>query len=338
MSATSSDATPQVEGKSSKGVLSLVLRVVASLVLLGLVLHFAGAKEIGKIVSNIDPLYLLPALPLVLAFKWFTALRLKLLVSHLGMTLTSWQVNRINFVSAFYSLMLPGYMAGGAVRWYMLSRQDQMPAQSLASIVYDRLGDTITLLGLGLLAYLFVLPPENNAAHLTLGMVLVGLVLGYILCANVGLLAVLKRWMPLGLGRIGSSFGKLLSAFQHFADLRPAEHYRLWIWAIASNLLNGLLVFCVAQSLGLPLTYLDTLWIAALWILAGMLPISISGLGVREGATVAMLLPLGIGAAEAVSFSLLLLVCRDVTLAGVGSVFIATTRRQPAYSSEELAT
>ncbi|WP_290647678.1 lysylphosphatidylglycerol synthase transmembrane domain-containing protein [Aquisalimonas sp.] len=314
------------ESKTVRGIFWLTLRVLASVILLGLVLHFAGADRIVALITELNGLYLLPAIPLVLAFKWFAALRLKLLVSHLGMTFTTWQVNRINFISAFYSLMLPGYMAGGAVRWYMLSRVNQMPAQALASIVYDRLGDTIALLGLGLFAYVLILPPESGAARLTLSMVLFGLVVGYVLCANVHVIALIKRWMPLSNGRIGASLIKLMSAFQSFADLRLVEHFWLWFWAIASNLLNGLLVFCVAQSLGLPLTYLDTLWVAALWILAGMLPISISGLGVREGATIVMLLPLGVETAEAVGFSLLLLVSRDVVLAGIGGIFLATTR------------
>jgi len=327
MSKVFDECSPAEEKKTTSGPFWLIVRIVASIVLLALVLHLAGVQGVAETVKGINSLYLLPAIALVIAFKWLTALRLKLLVCHLGMTPTTWQVNRINFISAFYSLMLPGYLAGGAIRWFMLSRINQMPAQALAGMVYDRLGDTITLLGLGLLAFLLVMPPESSTARLTLSLVLFGLIAGYLMCANARLLVLLKRGVPMKHNRIGGSVSKLFTSFQHFADLRPGEHCWLWGWAIGSNLLNGFLVYCVALSLGLPLGYLDCLWIVALWILAGMLPISISGLGVREGATVVMLIPLGVSAAESVSFSLLLLVSRDVVMAGIGGLFLAATPR-----------
>lgn len=70
--------------------------------------------------------------------------------------------------------------------------------------------------------------------------------------------------------------------------------------------LLGILAYAlVAAALGLELGLLDLGWIRTAAALITILPVSVAGLGVREGALVLLLAPLGIEPAQALVFSLL---------------------------------
>lgn len=63
----------------------------------------------------------------------------------------------------------------------------------------------------------------------------------------------------------------------------------------------------MADTLGLQLSIIECAWFYALTQLLLFLPISVSGIGVRETALIALLAPLGISPAHAVALSFLLM-------------------------------
>ena len=65
--------------------------------------------------------------------------------------------------------------------------------------------------------------------------------------------------------------------------------------------------YCFGLSLGLPLSYFEMAGISAVCSLVSSLPISIAGAGTRDAALIAILAGYGIGSAEAVVFSTLML-------------------------------
>jgi uncharacterized membrane protein YbhN (UPF0104 family) len=77
----------------------------------------------------------------------------------------------------------------------------------------------------------------------------------------------------------------------------------IWIW--------------LARSLGLELDALTIAWVRSAALIVGLAPITIGGLGLREGAVVYLLTRLGIDGADALSLSLLAFA---VTVLAVGFV------------------
>jgi glycosyltransferase 2 family protein len=76
----------------------------------------------------------------------------------------------------------------------------------------------------------------------------------------------------------------------------------LSVFAIWCNALN---IFLLVRSLGVPVGLLDTMVLAPLVILVLVLPISIGGWGLREGAMVGLLGIIGIAPAISLSVSIL---------------------------------
>ena len=106
---------------------------------------------------------------------------------------------------------------------------------------------------------------------------------------------------------------KLSAYWQRFGlsehPLSMATLAIVFILAVATQLLNVLVFWMLGQSLGLP-TFLQQWFIVAPTVLlVSMLPISIGGWGVREGALVVALHGFGISAEDALLPSVLFGLC-----------------------------
>jgi uncharacterized membrane protein YbhN (UPF0104 family) len=94
------------------------------------------------------------------------------------------------------------------------------------------------------------------------------------------------------------------------------------------QLLNILIYYLVAQSLGLKISFLFLTLFIPIIILIAMLPISFQGLGLREGTTIFLLGKLGISATSAFSLSLICFAVGVLTSLGGGIIFIFRQKRK----------
>lgn len=82
--------------------------------------------------------------------------------------------------------------------------------------------------------------------------------------------------------------------------------------------------YCFGLALHLPLSIAVAGWARTVVALAGMLPVSVGGLGVREGSLIAVLHPYGIPAPTAAALGLLLF-ARELAAALAGGVIEGRT-------------
>ena len=78
-------------------------------------------------------------------------------------------------------------------------------------------------------------------------------------------------------------------------------------------------LYCFALALHLPLTLAVAGWSRTVVALAGMLPVTLGGLGVREGSLIAVLHPYGVAPHGAAALGLLLF-GREVLAGAVGAI------------------
>ena len=90
--------------------------------------------------------------------------------------------------------------------------------------------------------------------------------------------------------------------------------------AVIGRLVNLLMYFFFALALFLPLTYVTLAWVRTVVYLLVLLPVSFSGLGVREGAMLLLLGPYGIEPAHIVALSMLVFIA-VLLHAAVGGVY-----------------
>jgi uncharacterized membrane protein YbhN (UPF0104 family) len=114
----------------------------------------------------------------------------------------------------------------------------------------------------------------------------------------------------------------------------PAAHLLVWptVLSIVVQVANVILVWLVGTALGAPVPA-SYYWVLVPMVsLLTMLPISVNGMGVREGATAVLLAPLGVAQETAVTLALLwFAVTALVSLSG-GVVYLSGRFQRPALS------
>jgi uncharacterized membrane protein YbhN (UPF0104 family) len=230
------------------------------------------------------------------------------------------------FISNFWGLALPGVSAGSVATVYRYHRHGAGIMQSLAVLTASRI---IELLAFCLLALVGV--ATSTAAMTALGLGVAPLLLGAIALIGLGILVrrrVLVRTPPVEsaapvpapaaapvAASAAASSGSMLqrvcvaafAALYLLRDLPRTVLARASGWALLQGVLDAATVLVLAWALGIPMGLPQALWINALSYLAILLPISAAGLGMREVAVLAALLPLGVGRADALALALLML-------------------------------
>ena len=288
--------------------LSWLLKLIVTAGLLGLVLRRIEFGEVWSSLAAARPVPVLLGLTLVLLGRTLASLRMKLLTDRQRLGLSVRQLFGISCVASFYGLALPGTLAGGAVRWHRLSRQGRTPARSLVAILLDRLLDTIALVGCGLG---FWLAGARAGAHAAFGWGLAALLAGLsfvvVLLLRPGLLQAaagrLERW-PLP-ARVRTGVRRLDDAVQRYHRLPGRFIGGLVMLSVTRHLIGTAGSVAFVLAVGLSISWVHLGWIRSLMMLAVMLPISISGFGVREAGAVFLLGLHGVPASAAVAWALL---------------------------------
>lgn len=230
------------------------------------------------------------------SFRWA---RLAEIAGHPVRMGTAWS---IYFSGMFFNTCLPTSIGGDVIRMVGLARHTQSKTRALASVFMDRNVGMAALLTLGLASALLapttiqitisslsqspiVIPLWPVFLLLALGYVLANMVLfgGRLYAVVDGL--VLRR-MP---GRFHGKIDKLHAALQSYR--KPLPEY---IWAFLLSLVyqasEAALVWVIARGMGIDLPF----WVFGAMVLfqavAGLLPITINNIGVREGIFCAVLL------------------------------------------------
>ena len=244
---------------------------------------------------------------------------------------------RLYLISSFFSLFLPTSVGGDAVRVMLAGRATGRMTEAATSVLLDRLLGVVALgafLALGLL----LAPAVLTNVGATIGWQLptggwrsvgwvgvgVGVVVGSaaLLAATVAAsrLGVVRRaWLEgwAEIVRFGRS-GRALSLGVGLALFVQAIYIHAWI--------------VLAHGLGFDLPWRTFLVSVPLVSLGAMLPVTLCGLGVREGTWLILLRPYHLAPAAVVAYSLLYFLCVVVVGSVGGACFIASDVATPRGS------
>lgn len=219
-------------------------------------------------------------------------LRVRVLMAALGAAPPVGAVWAAMLRSAFAGAFLP---SGGAelAKVGLLARVSGSAEAALASIVMARLLELVpwTLLLLWGLAWgIGAHDPVVGAAALVFALGFSAVLLGSLLLARRGLPppAVL-RWLPARVEALARRTHEALGLLAH----APRALWASLAMSLPFSLLNCLTAFLVMRAYGLPVGYLDTLAIIPAVDTLISLPVTINGIGVREGLMVGLLAPWG---------------------------------------------
>jgi glycosyltransferase 2 family protein len=293
-----------------KQALSLGLRIGLSLVMLAVLVWRVPSFDTDEVFPELTlrtGLWLAGAAILTLIAFALSALRWQKVLDALGLHAGFKRLLSHYLAGQFVSNVLPTTIGGDVLRVSRLSRETGESPSSFASVVLERLTGWLVLPIISVVGFL-VNPGLQHLGTAT------RVALGLAFATLIGLVAIL---IAVANERIGGRFATR-DGWRRFAGAvhLGMNHLRHHPGAALNVLLVGfayqfalvLAAVAAAQALGLGesagLTALLAFFPAV--AIAQVLPIGISGLGVREGAFVLFLGPLGVATEEAIALGLLL--------------------------------
>lgn len=278
----------------------VILKIAISALLIW---WLVGNLNTARIVENMaaaDPWGLLMAVVLLSSLTAAQSLRWSLITRAIGKSLRFADAFRIVLIGLFFNQILPSSIGGDAIRIWRTYRLGLGLVPAAHSVMLDRLTALLAL----------------------------------ILMAGVGLPVIFtllgdrpERWgVPLlvagGLGAFGALllFDRVSGRFMAWRPLRAmaelsvdARRVLLRLTcalpalaiSVCIHTCVALTVYIIARSMGLSVQVLDCVILVQPVMLFSMIPISIAGWGVREGAMLTAFSFVGVGADEAFALSVL---------------------------------
>jgi uncharacterized membrane protein YbhN (UPF0104 family) len=324
------DDPGETEAGRRKARLVMAARIIASLVVLWVLLTKIGTNwsEALPDASASTFAWLAGAFALTVAGVILSAERWRAVLAALGQRPPFKRLVSLYFAGLFVGNVLPSTIGGDALRVSRLSRDTGEGPTTFASVVLVL--PVITLVGLVVNPGLRDLGKASFIAFVTAAstLVLLGIVLSLTARRGEGLEARLEHNQGWRRFTIAVRYGI------HRLAHEPAAAARILATGFAYQLILITSVLMAAKSLGLPSSAGPTALLAFVpaVLIAQVLPITMSGLGVREGLFVLFLHPLGVPRSQAIALGLLLYLL-NLVVSLLGAPSFAVGARSPATIS-----
>ena len=303
-----SDKNPiKSNNNNIKRIIRFLLQYIIAATLLIYIFKQIPLSSIIEALRQVNSNLLCAALLISILVHPVFADRLRRLAKTQEIFLTNLKIIEINFACLFYGLFLPGgNFTGNVIRLYKLSGTERRFTGAGVIILLDRMIATITLCITGIIC--FLIDRSSKSIWILKLMISVMSLLLFI----IGLLYVGIRWLRLRI------FNKILNwlIFDKIITIKTAlkriQNLSKGIILMAcglsffAQLLGILAYFLIMLAIGIHIEFVTIAWIRSGIILATMIPISISGLGIREGAAYVLMNRYGIIAKESIAFSFII--------------------------------
>jgi uncharacterized protein (TIRG00374 family) len=277
----------------------------------GLIAYLVVKLDMDQIITHlrsIAPFPMVIAAAMIFGMILTNSLRWKLILRAKGIDLSLARSLYYSLISIFFSSFLPTSVGGDFARVLAVANSTRRPADAFASVIVDRLLGFVVLLPIGLLSIPFVAGQLTEwRLILTVGIVtLVIYLVAYLLLLRPVVRRISRLLDPL-LGllarfRARERLEKAYEAIVSYKDCRTVMRDGLVLSVVSKVFWIGG-CYLVAKAFAMDLHFASLLLIVPVVELVRMIPISISGIGVREVAFVAMLRQFGIEDSMGFAFS-----------------------------------
>lgn len=245
--------------------------------------------------------FLLSLIKIVIgAWRWQLLLASKKRCVHLL------KLTQIYLISSFYNLLLPTALGGDVVRIIMASKEIDSKSEAVSSVFIERfLGffslSTIALLSLVIGQNII----NNNAVTLFVVVAFIAFIIGFLSLFSQPLARIfLNIFKMLNMNKLHKTLTSFYTTFHNYSKNKKAL---LTCFAVSFlyQIVGILTIYLIGLAINIEIAFVYYLiFIPLIWIIM-MAPISISGIGVREGAFAYFFSMVGVDTEKALLLSLL---------------------------------
>ena len=313
-----------IESAAKKRGAGFYLRVLVSLGLIGYVFYKTGLTQLWDAIKQTQVVFLLlsvavtPLLIFISAWKW------QVILKALKIKVSVFKCFWLYVVGYFFNTVLPTNVGGDVVRAYALGKSTGKRAEAFSSVFVERFTGLSVLLLMAIVAFFLALR-QLGSQWLSIAMAVC--VIGYLAILFTVLNRKMLNWFVahIKIKAVQGAFEKL-QKFQN-ATLSLKSEKGAFLFAMAMSFLFYFVavinVYVSALAFQAGLSFTDAVIVTPIVMVITMIPLSIGGIGLAEGAyyfTFARM-----GAAGAVGLSVALLMRAKALLAGlIGGVYYST--------------
>lgn len=284
---------------------SFALRAAVTVALMALLLSQADLSTIGRQLASVDPRFFAGAALAQGFVMLLSAWRWRLLLERQGHAIPLLELTKITWIASFFGTFLPATAGNDLVRGQLLHRRGVPLADLVSSILVDRVIGTLALIFLTIPPLVILLQSQPGLEGVAWAVAL--LMVATFLAAFAGpkILRRARGWRLPGFLRKGL-YGLDAVAAGCARLLRGRKTMAATIGlSLAVHALTIVLVYLVGRAVGVELGILYyALFVPLIWLLS-LLPVSISGLGLRDAGFVALFGQVGVPTERALTMSLL---------------------------------
>ena len=306
--------------------LAPLVRLLGTVGLMALALRGVEWPQLWAVLRGADWRWWGAGLALMLAVQAVAAVRWAMLARPVGFDLPLVLFVRRFFEGLFFNLFLPTSIGGDVVKAYRLADTTGGRVLAACTVLADRLAGLTALGVIGTTALVAHQRSLAATSSLAVGVAIAGgvMLVARTVVANLErLVAILPR------NRAVDLLAARLLPYQR----RPSLITSAIGWGLVVQIGGVLSTACVARSLGVAIPLPTWFMVVPLVSLMTVLPISIGGMGVREGMMTVMLAPLGVRKETAVAIGLLAFLT-SVACGFVGGLVFLAEGRAPDPSRD----
>ena len=308
-----------------------IIFLVKLLVSAGLIAYFLSRMHVERFVETFAAAklsYIALALGVYLIAQGVSAVRWATLARPLGIKTPFKDLIQYYLIGMFFNLFAPSTVGGDVTRVYYLVKDEEAQAKgrpvttvhAAMSVLMDRAIGMVVLVWLGALGLLWF---PNYAVPETARNATFLLALG--LLAGALLTPVLRRFLPEDGHQLAAKLRLALRSYRlHWRALLVAA-----LLSLAVHLVQAWMHTVMGRALGLEVPFSFCLIAYPLVGTFAAIPITLNGLGLREGGYIFLLAVIGIGTEQSIAFGLLLflIVALDSLLGGL--LFLLQRKSKP---------
>ncbi|MBL7156841.1 MAG: flippase-like domain-containing protein [Candidatus Omnitrophica bacterium] len=309
-----------------KAKISTILRVFISGGLVAILLwsmrsHFPG---IANTLSRTNIFIFSLAVLMFIFIVTIVSSRLKLLFVGEGIHIPLGRVIQLSFIGYFFNNFMPTAVGGDIVKAYYASKQTKETAKSFIAVFMDRFIGLFSFICIAAFALFISWKNLNNELK---ALILISTLCGiasFIIILNQAIAKfILKAFSKLKLWNIGQRLSKVYMAVHEYRNRKALIFAVIGISIICQSFYFSM-IYLLARALGTDLRPTTVFLIMPIVSVISMLP-SLGGLGIREGAIVALFGPF-IGSDNAFSLSILLLATLLITSLVGAVIYISASQ------------
>jgi len=261
-----------------------------------------------RVIALIKPIQIVTAIALHVCVFFLAGLRWWLLLKYAGTAVSFFKILPSYYLGIFFNNLLPTSMGGDVVRIAHLKLRGVNIKTLIGSTIADRVIGLITTLIMGTTGILFSL--DINLAYEAKFYLIV-----FVLIVSAGFFLMLTPPMIALIEKLAHRYQhtRLRKTLLEIIALCYSYRFRKKIVLTAAALtvliqsLVILIYFFLGKICGLGLPLITYYGVIPFVFIAASLPVSIGGLGIREGALVGLLVAIGVDSHLAITLSLLYL-------------------------------